>query len=756
MRVSLNWLEELLPEGALSNVSTEHMCERLDMTGTAVEAVEKTGQIPEGIYVGQIVSKERHPDSDHLWITRVDVGDAAGEYAGDDGLLQIVCGAQNFEAGDKVPVATVGVIFAPAAGESKEFVIKKSKLRGVESFGMNCSVRELGLGDNHDGIMILPKDAPIGTSFAHWYGDGDTIFDLEVTPNRPDCLSMMGIAREVGAVFDVEPTGILVPQIELVEADETIDTIASIEIEAPDLCPRYAGRVIRGVTVGPSPQWLADRVTAAGTRSVNNVVDVTNFILYEMGQPLHAFDLDRIAKDEDGRAKIIVRRAHEGEKMVTLDEVERTFDRENLMIADLSGPIALAGVMGGMTTEVEDDTVNVFLEAAIFDPANISRTSRSLQLISESSLRFERGVDTNSVVAALDRASALVAQVGGGQVVSGVVDVFAKTIEPRRILLRHDLMTRVIGEDISLETARDYLEKLGCSVEGDAEKLTVTIPTFRPDLEREIDLVEEVLRLWGMENVAATLPGGRERQGGLSRTQQLRNTLSKTLRSLGLNETMTLPFSDTDDLEKLAYLPDEEAELVALHNPMSSEQAHLRPLLLTGLLNSVSLNKRRGVSDIHLFEVGKAFLTREGRKLPKEYEKVAATLSGQWNRSGWNMSGEAIDFFDGKGIVEAIMDELNIDRLRMREPDGDQVPWLQPGKAALLLLGNDVIGWLGEIHPLTAQKFEIDDPVVAFEFDASKVIKAAKTERDFDAPPRYPGIDMDIALVVDEDVSHND
>jgi len=776
MRVSINWLEELLEPGALKSIPLDEFTYQLDMTGTAVEAIEQTGANFNGVYVGQIVSKEKHPDADTLWVTRVDVGGAAGELAGEDGLLQIVCGAQNFEAGDKVPVATVGTIFPASEEGAKDFVIKKSKLRGIESCGMNCSVRELGLGSDHEGLMILPADAPVGIPFGEYRGEGDTILDLEITPNRPDCLSMVGIAREVGAVFDIAPTNKLVPEVALAEAGDHIDTLASVEVVDSTLCPRYAARVIRNVKVGPSPEWLANRVTVAGVRSINNVVDVTNFIMLELGQPLHAFDLNSIAKDESGRAKVVIRSAQSSEQITTLDEVERKLDPSNLLITDPSGPITLAGVMGAQSTEVADDTVDVFLEAAIFDPANVSRTSRKMALISESSLRFERGADPNGVLRALNRAAALIAEVAGGTVAPGIIDEYPVTIEPRHLTLRQDTLTRIIGEEIDLDTAKGYLEKLGCAVvleeqaprldgeslydyilrQANEGTLLVTVPTKRPDLEREIDLVEEVLRLWGMENVTATLPGGRERTGGLTLKQQLRKAIDRTLRASGLNETMTYPFSDPVDLEKLGYEPAEDKLLVELHNPMSSEQALLRPLLLPGLLNSVSLNKRRGVADVHLYEMGAVFVTREGRKQPKEYEMVAAVLSGSWNRSGWNVGDEKLDFYDAKGIVESLARELNINKLRMVEPEEGQLPWLQPGKVAVLLLGNDAIGWLGEVHPLVAQKFEIDDTVVAFEFDAAKFAKASRAERDFVPPPRYPAIEMDIALVVDESVKNQD
>ena len=753
MRVSLNWLKELLPDGALADISIDTLTHQLDMTGTAVEGVQMTGAHLEGIYVGQIVVKKPHPDSDHLWVTRVDVGAiGAQKGAGEDGLLQIICGAQNFEVGDKVPVATVGTVFDD---EGKNFVIKKSKLRGIESCGMNCSARELGLGADHSGLMILPADAPVGDTFAQYYGLGDTILDLEITPNRPDCLNMVGMAREVGAVFEIEPTNTLISEVGLAQGDEKIDTLATVEVEDTGLCPRYAARVIRGVKIGSSPEWLSQRVVAAGTRSINNVVDVTNFILFEMGQPLHAFDLNTIAKDAKGRAQVVVRRAHTGESITTLDEVARPLDSSNLLIADSSGPITLAGVMGAQATEVESDTTDIFLEAAVFDPANVSRTSRKMALISESSLRFERGVDAEGTLRALDRAAALIVQVAGGTVARGAIDIYPSPVQPCRLVLRLGELTRIVGEDIPLDKAADMLLRLGCQVTSqDKEKLEVTVPTYRPDLEREIDLVEEVLRLWGMERVNATLPAGRQRRGGLTHIQRLRARIEQTFRAAGLNETMTYPFGDVADLEKLGYALGGNERLAELHNPMSSEQASLRVLLLPGLLNSVSLNKRRGVDDVQLYEIGKVFMAREGLKQPKELEMVGAVLSGAWNRPGWNTPAIPLDFFDAKGIVETVVRELCIDRFRMVKPGEGELPWLQPGKGATLMLGGEVAGWLGEVHPLVAHKFDIDDVVVALELDIRRFIKVAKPTRDFVTPPRYPAIEVDIALVVDEDVAH--
>lgn len=751
MRVSMKWLAELLEGDKLSHIDLKDLTYELDMTGTAVEAVHTTGDNIDGVYIGQIVSKERHPESDHLWVTQVDVGPVgASAGAGEDGLLQIVCGAQNFEAGDKVPVATVGT----ALGE--DFVIKKAKLRGVVSCGMNCSERELGVGQGHEGLMILPADAPIGMPFSQWYGSSDTVLELEITPNRPDCLSMAGVAREFGAVFDMAPRPIAETVLE--ESDISIESYAHVQIEDSDLCHRYCARVIRNVKIGPSPQWLVEKITAAGARSINNVVDVTNYILFELGQPLHAFDLDTIAADASGRANVVIRRAHEGESIVTLDGVKRALSPDNLLITDTSGPITLAGVMGAEATEVSDDTVNVFLEAALFEPSSTSRTSRKMSLISESSLRFERGVDPEGVRKALDRATALIVEVAGGEVAQGVIDVHPVVFSPSTLKLRKARLDAIIGHSIPLARCAEILQKLGfvvhpsqaASLQEETEALVVTVPSFRPDVEREIDLIEEVLRLWGMENVPATLPGGRQRMGGLTHEQRLRNRIGQTLRASGLNETMTYPFGDSADVDTLGVIFNQDEMLVELHNPMSSEQNVLRSMLLPGLLRSVSLNRRRGVVDVHLYEMGKVFVAKPGRQLPIERERVAFALTGSWNATSWNVSQQPLDFFDAKGIVESVVRELCIVRYRLVEGD---YPWLQPGRSASIMLGNDAIGWIGEIHPLVAQAFEIDGAVIVGEFDVAKMIKAAKPARSFVAPPRFPAIDIDVALIVDVEMT---
>lgn len=729
MLVSLKWLQELVEV----DLPVVELVDRLDLTGTAVEAVHTAGEALEGVVVGRIVEKERHPEADRLWVTRVDVG---GEEP-----LQIVCGAQNFEAGDVVPVALVGATLPNG------LTIKKAKLRGVKSEGMNCSADELGLGGDHSGIMILPADAPIGTPFAEYQGLADTILELEITPNRPDCMSVAGVAREVGAILG-HPAK--VPGSSPQESGEPVADGFAVEIEDPQLCSRYTARLIRNVKIGPSPAWLAERVQAAGTRSINNVVDITNYVMFELGQPLHAFDADTLAKDASGRVTIGVRAARDGEALRTLDGQDRELTSDTLLITDASGPIGLAGVMGGESTEVSDTTVNILLEAASFSAGSISRTRRRLSLLSEASARFERGVDAAGCAAALDRAAALMAECASGEVAPGIVDAYPLPAEPRQLALRIPRLHAILGHPVTAEETSAILTRLGCEVTAAGEELRVVVPTFRPDLEREIDLIEEVLRVFGMERVTPTLPAGRGRVGGLTRGQRWRERIGATLRACGLNETMTYSFADPEDVARLRdELPEGEVACELL-NAMSAEQSVLRRSLLPGLLRSVSYNQRRGVTNVHLYEIGTTFAATPGRKQPKERTIVGGVLAGAWHDAEWNDPAVTLDFFDGKGVLEAVVHDLGATRFKVRPTER---PFLQPGRAAEVLLGGEVAGWLGEVHPLVAETFDAAAPIVAFELDLAVLVRAAKDVKPFSDVPRFPAIDLDVALVVPEEVT---
>lgn len=734
MHVALSWLKELVPV----TLSPAELADRLELTGTAIEAIRRAGEGLDGVVVGLIAEKEQHPDAERLWVTRVDIGEAE--------LRTIVCGAQNFNAGDKVPVAIPGAVL-PNGME-----IKIAKLRGVRSEGMNCSAKELGLGDDHDGLLILPADAPVGMPFSDYTGASDVVLELEVTPNRPDCLSMVGVAREVAAVTGAEAVE---PRFELHESGAPLGNAVRVEIEDGDLCARYCARLIRGVRIGPSPDWLAEKVRSAGARPISNVVDVTNYVMFELGQPLHAFDADLLHRDASGVATIGVRVAHAGETLRTLDGQDRSLSTDTLLITDGSGPIALAGVMGGESTEVHDGTVDVLLESARFDPATTSRTSRKLGLVSEASSRFEKGVDREGCMRALDRAAALIVEVAGGEVAAGAVDEYPAPHVPRTITLRHARVEAIIGAVITPEDVVSILTSLGCDVHEGGTTYEVLVPGFRPDLEREIDLVEEVLRVWGMDRVPATLPGGRGRVGALNAEQTLRERIGATLRALGLNETMTYSFADPADLERLNWPLAADEVLVELLNPMSGEHAVMRRTLLPGLLRSVSYNQRRGIPDVHLYEMGRVFVTATGRKQPKERDVIAGVLAGRWSRPSWYEASQAagtggLDFFDGKGVLESLMEEYGIDSWKVRSAD---VGHLQPGRSAQVLVRGDVVGWLGEIAPDVLDAFEAQGPVVAFELALAPLMRAATSRRPYREIPRYPAVSLDMAFVVSRDVT---
>ena len=742
MKLSTKWLSEYVNV----HVGLKEFCDWLDLTGTGVEGVEETGATYDKVVVGQILKKEAHPDSDHMWVCQVSVGDANLDKDGNPEPLQIVCGAQNFNEGDKIPVAMVGAEFG-------DFKIKKSKLRGVTSFGMNCSERELGLGSNHEGIMILPEDAPVGTPFAEYMGLSDKVIDLEITPNRPDCLSIEGLAREVGAMYREKVT---YPPDDLVEdpEDATADHV-DVTIEDPERCPRYTARIIKDVKIGPSPDWLVERIASCGARSINNVVDITNYVLFLLGQPLHSFDFDKV-KSPDGKAHIIVRSAADGAKFTTLDGEERELTSDMTVIATPEREVALAGVMGGLDSEVTDETTTILLEAATFSPGHTSRTSRNLGLISESSMRYERKVDDRRIERNADFAAALIAELAGGTVCSGLVDEWPLQSQPAELKFRVPRFCEMMGADIAPSEIVDILTRLGCEVSvGRHKSFNVVAPTFRPDLEREIDLYEEVLRLYGMDKIPSTLPGGRERIARVSETEHIVARLHRTMSACGLNETQTYAFADPKELAKLGMDEREDlGEAVELINPINADQSVMRQSIIPGLLDSVAYNQSHGVANIQLYEVGNVFLGTAGKALPRERQRIAGVLVGQMAAKAWNSDPQPFDFFDGKGVLEAVIRELALPKVRFKALEADEAPWLQPGRAAQLNAAGANIGWVGEIHPLSANAFEVTGPVVAFELDVEALVKDARPARDFVDVPEFPPVTMDVAFVVDEAVTH--
>ena len=752
MRVSYEWLKELVDLPG----DPQELVDEFTRTGTEVEGVERTGAEFDHVVTGQVISKEPHPNSDHMWLCKVSVGSQNTNKDGEPEPLQIVCGAQNFEQGDKIVVAMIGAVLPG------DFKIKKSKLRGVESCGMNCSERELGLSDSHEGIMILPPDAPVGIPFADYYGMSDTVLDCEMTPNRPDCLSMTGVATEVSAIFDI-PTHMELPQVDQEcgvgdDGAQDVNNLVDVRIDDAELCSRYTARVVRNVKIGPSPEWLARRVKAAGARPINNVVDVTNYVMFLTGQPLHAFDLGKLA-EVDGKRHIVVRRAHEGEHLTTLDEQDRALTPDMLVISDGDDrAVALAGVMGGLNSDIDESTVDVLLESACFDSGCISRTSRSLGLMSEASMRFERQVDAAGCDEVSDIAAALFEQCCDAQVIRGMVDEYPCPQTVEAITLRPNRVRALCGANITDDFMRVRLERLGCKVDAieNAEQgeLQVAPPTNRPDLTREIDLIEEILRLWGEGDVEATLPAARNHPGGLTVEQRRERLIGRTLRACGLSETTTYCFADPRDLARMGMAREVKGVAVRIIRPLIHEQSEMRRDLLPGLLRAVAYNKDHGVSNVHLYEMGRVLFGRPNKSLPDERTYVAGVISGSWDDDQWNHKHVKLSFFDAKGIVEEVLDALRIEKVRFRVPESERSSWLQPGLAAEIVVRGTTLGWVGNIHPTTLKLFGIDEPVAGFELYVDVLQRLAKDQLPYVDVPTLPGVDVDLAIVVDEDVSY--
>lgn len=743
MRVSYDWLKTMIdvPE------SPKELSDEYIRTGTEVEAIDVVGESFDHVVTAQVLEKTPHPDSDHMYVCKVSVGDKNVDAEGNPEPLQIVCGAQNFEAGDHIVTAMIG---AELPGGIK---IKKSKLRGVASFGMNCSARELGIGGDHAGIMILPEDAPVGMPFGEYYGSSDTVLDCEITPNRPDCLSMIGMARETGAIFDRD-YHVELPAIKSETGRATADEI-SVEIADEGLCDRYVARIVRNVKVGPSPDWMVKRLSGLGIRPHNNIVDITNYVMMLTGQPLHAFDLSTFA-EHNGRRFVVVRAAKQDETFQTLDGEKRVLDAGMGLITDGERPVALAGVMGGMDSEITDASVDVLVESACFNAGRTSHTSRDLSLISDASIRFERQVDETGCVDVANVTCALIEELAGGEVAPGYVDVYPapKTIDS--ITLHYQRVLDICGAPIERDFVVRSLTRLGCTVEEAGEDYLVTPPSFRPDLPREIDLIEEVLRLWGMGRVEATIPAAKNHIGGLTHEQQLTRKVGQILRACGLNETTTFGFAAPGDLEKIHMSADGRGVPVVLMNPLVAEQTEMRRSLLPGLLQSVAYNEAHGTTNVHLYEIGTLFHGRENASLPRETQSVAGVLTGSWTDQTWNNTVDKLRFFAGKGIVEELLEQLRVPKVRFRVAEGEGYDFLQPGRAAEVLSGGTVLGWVGEIHPEAREAMDIDQIVVAFELDLDKLIKGAHNQENYHEFSPFPAVQHDLAIVVPDEVTCED
>jgi phenylalanyl-tRNA synthetase beta chain len=755
MKVTLNWLKQYVD----FNWSPEELTERLTMLGLEVEGVQKISGAFDGIVVAQILTRDPVPGSDKLSVCKVNDG---------KGERTIICGAQNHKPGDKVPLILPNFALPLKPGDKEPFVIKERKVFGITSQGMMCSPQELGLPDKVDGLLILPADAPVGKPFGEYLGrsGGDVVYDLEVTPNRPDLNSVIGIAREIAAV-----TGnpLRIPEIKNVAQASRLPSaggtpallcndLVAVRIEDAELCPRYTARVIKGVKIGPSPAWLRDTLEKVGIRSISNVVDVTNYVMLEIGQPLHAFDYHLVAQAsrlcadnethrQDACATIVVRRATAGEKFKTLDNQERTLTNEMLLIADEQKGIALAGVMGGAKTEINNSTVDVLIESAYFAPVNIRRTSKQLGLRSESSYRFERGADIGICDWASQRAAQLILETAGGLLAEGVVDVYPKLAEPKEITLHFSKTKDLLGIGISHSDQVSFLTKLGLAVtEQSPGVCTFKIPSWRVDLKREVDLIEDIERLHGVEKTPATPPRGAIGANAFDSVYDQIAEARRILTGLGLNE------AQGQTLVSSAEFGIRSAEYVLLANPLSSDMDVLRPSLLPGLIHSLRHNVSRKNYDVALFEIGRVFTGQNGAT--KEERRVAIAITGQRSLNFWSGDDRDAKFgaFDLKGAVEEFLEHFGVRGVTFARRAETTAMFLE--SATIALGGKLPLGEIGQLSPALAKKYDLRDAVFLAELNLDQLLARRNPAKLFKPLPQFPSIRRDLAMLVPEATTH--
>ena len=729
MKFTYNWLKQYVE----FSWSPAELAEKLTFAGIEVEDVQTLGgKIPEQVVVAQILASEKHPNADKLSVCRVN--DGTGE-------RQIVCGAKNYKVGDKVPLALPGA--AMAAG----FTIKESKLRGILSQGMMCSAEELGLPKGEDGLLILPVDAPLGKKFVEYVGPGDTVYDIEVTPNRPDWLSVIGIAREIAALTgnslrlpEVSGTGVSPVALAKV-AEQTGGTpVPLVRVEAPDLCPRYTARMIRGVKIGPSPAWMKALLEKVGMRSINNVVDVTNYVLLETGHPLHAFDYNLLS----GR-RVIVRRAQNGERYEAIDDSKHELTSEMLVIADAERTVALAGIMGGKNSEINGATTDVLLESAYFAPANIRKTSKKLGLSSESSYRFERGADIGGLVWASNRAAQLIQQTAGGQVAGGIVDVLAKPVEKRRVGCRYGQVNRLLGVEVPPATVKKVFVGLGLAMtKEDATGCEVEVPTFRVDLEREADLIEEVCRIHGVEKIPARMLPSVAQVSEFDAEWDARARVRQTLNALGFHEALNQTMVSEE-----AGRGQKAAPTLRLQNPLTSEMSALRDSLVPGLLTNLRTNVSRHQYAVKLFEIGRVFAADGKESLRLALAATGRRTTGDWERT------ELVDFFDLKGPLEAILPAVTLSAAKGLSAETTEILRYAQNDNLLcvLRLGGHTIGYVAQIPATQARKMDLHDAVYVAEVELPATIRG---ERQYRELPKFPAVVRDVAMILPEAVSHAD
>ena len=738
MQVSIKWLKDYID----FTETPEQLADKLTMAGIPVENVVDPGEGLEKVVTGRIEKLEPHQNSDHLQICTMNVGLAEN--------IIIVTGAQNVAEGQVVPVAMVG------AHLPNGMKISKGKLRGVASNGMLCSAQELKLDleklpeEQKTGIFILPSDTPVGIPAKDVLGLNDVVLEFELTANRADCFSVFGLVREIAAITGNKPH---FPEIKVNEDDNTkLNDIFSVEIADPDLCSRFSTRMLKNVKIGPSPEWMQQRLEGAGIRSINNVVDVTNFVMIELGHPMHAYDYDKIT----GK-KLIARRAIEGEELHTLDDTSRKAKGEMLVIADSEKAAGLAGIMGGFETEITDTTTTVVLESADFYGPCIRRTARACGLSSEASGRFERGVDSETTIKALDRAAQLLQEMGACTVCEGIVDVYPNPKQANYVTFTPEQINNHLGTNIAKDVMLNIITSVGFDVTKDKnDEITVKVPSWRNDVTCMADISEEIARLHGFDKIKSTLPNGVSMQGTQSAKQTFIDKVKASLSSQGLYETISFALTNEETFNKLNIPQDSPLrKAVPIMNPLSDEYPLVRTTLLSSIFDNLARNLARKNDDVALFEVGSVFFPKAlpVTELPDEVIKIAGAITGRRNAQGWNQANDMVDFYDAKGIIEELLANLRVTRYTVEA--GTHYA-MHPGKTALFKKGRDVIATVGEVHPAVLSAYGITKPVYIFELDATTVMKYMAKDLKYKALPKYPATSRDLAMLVDVDVNAAD
>lgn len=736
MLVSYKWLNEWID---LSDLSPEEVADKLTNAGLEVDGIIRLGEGLDKVVLGKVIAKDQHPDADRLSVCQVDVGQ--------EEKLQIVCGAANVAAGQLVPIATIGAVLPG------DFKIKKSKLRGVESQGMICSAQELGLDSKfvpkelQEGIYVFADSSyPLGTDIKKIMDLDDVILDIDLTPNRSDCLSMRGVAYELSALYE-RPVNEPESKLEENQARGHISDLIKLDIQAPELCPRYAGRIVKNVKIAPSPAWLQTKLQAAGIRSINNIVDITNLILLEYGQPLHAFDYNKISGQE-----IIVRQAKADEIIKTLDDTDRRLEADMLVIADRNAPIAIAGVMGGYDSEVTDETRDIFIESAYFESGTVRKTSTHFGLRSEASIRFEKGTDPDTVIRGLNRAASLMVDLAGGELVEGIVDANYQKLEAKIIKVKPSRINDRLGTDLSKAEMLGIFDRLGFTSQNLGEEIEITIPSRRQDINIFEDLTEEIARIYGYDKIPTTLPVGESSQGQLTRDQSARRRLRNYMISAGWDEAVSYSFINPKSIEELGLVGEKYEQMVGLKMPMSEERSHLRTSMMPSLLELAEYNNNHKNYAIKLFELGKIFLPESLplKELPEEKVMLAGISYGKIDPLSWAAKRIDVDFYYIKGLVEGVLAYFGLDKDKVSY-EAREMPAMHPGQTGLVSYNGQELGYLGQVHPRVAKLYDLPRTFY-FELDYEAISSLANLEIKVKSLPRYPAMHRDLALVLDREV----